>query len=350
MRGVDVTVIGLVAFLGIAAMVGWIIYQGSVGTERAWTIIGSSERGKAFTQLENVKRTLTQDLVFSAHQASLIVASQGGSYVSQRYWMCGEKSAPTENEVLFALSNTSSGIMQAYINATDFKNATVKGYKCAGVYDPGEDLCSQSSSTDCEIFSSSATTGRIDIWAPERLSYEGSLQNEISSNRFFWIYHRLKKVFDANRFKGWATGYLRDHCLEPTPDEEKVRAAMFFACDELQKEFDQYVNVTCKELCVSADQAVCLNELPCEVPKIEKSLCFENAQSFSGKGEAEQPNKGKISLQASTGSLGVEIRLKDEKYNIPGTEGVLEPMVWNLRVVTSLPQVEHRPIDKLQLD
>lgn len=349
MRGVDVTVIGLVAFLGVAAMVSWIIYQGSVGTERAWEIIGSSERGKAFTQLENVKRTLSQELAYSAHQSSLIVAAQGGSYVSQRYWMCGESSAPSENEVLFALSNSSSGILQAYINATEFKNVTVKGYKCAAVYDPGEERCSQQSSAECEVFGSSTTAGRIDIWEPARLSYEGSLEKEISSNRFFWVYHRLKAVFDANRFVGWATGYLRDHCLEPTPDAEKVSAAVQFACDELQKQFDQYVEVNCTELCASEDQAACLNELPCEVAEMERDLCYSGAQSLSGKTEPTE-RKGRLSLQASTGSFGVEIKITDNKYNIPGTEGVLEPMVWNLRAVTSLPEVEHRPVDKVSLE
>lgn len=349
MRGIDVAVIGIVAFLGIAAMIGWIIYQGSIGSERSWAIIGSSEKGKAFTQLENVKRALTQELVFSVHQASLIVAAQGGSYVSQKYWMCDEPTAPTENEVLFALSNISTSIMQAYINTTKFKNTTVKGYDCVGVSDPGEERCSQQSSIDCEVFTSFATIGRIDVLAPARLSYEGSLQNEIGSNRFFWIYHRLKKVFDANRFKGWAIGYLREHCLDPTPDEEKVRAAMYYACEELQKAFDKYVNVTCKELCVSDEPTACLNELPCETSKLEQPLCFENIQSFSGKGKDKKP-KRKISLQASTGSFGVEITIKDGKYNIPGTEGILEPMVWNLRVVTSLPQIEHRPIDKLFLN
>lgn len=347
MRGIDITVIGIVAFLGIAAMVGWIIYQGSVGTERARGIIGSTQTGKAFTKLENVKRIMTQNLVFSAHQASLRVAAQGGSYTSQRYWMCGENSAPTENEVLFALSNASSGIMHAYVNNTQgMGNVSVSGYDCVAVHDPGGEKCSSKSSLECETFLASASTGRIDITEPERLSYEGSLQNDLGSNRFFWLYHRLKKVFDANRFKGWVIADVREHCTEPTTDAEKISAAIDYACEQLQNQFDQYVNVTCKKICIEGDMT-CLNNMPCEIPELKQDLCYESKQSLKSPEKTETPEK--LSLQAATGSFGINIEIKDEKYGIPGVEGELEPMVWNLKAVTSVPQIEHRPIDKTNL-
>lgn len=326
MRGVDITVIGLVVFLGAAAVLGWIVYQVNLGSGRMLEIFRGIETEKPFSQLENTKRVMIQDVLFATHQASLLVASQGGSYVPQRYWMCnGQITIPTEAEVLFSLSNISSNLMRTYISGINQEEGiTVEGYDCLYSYDPGAGLCNNQDPSECESFPATATKGRIVVEGEGEVSYQDPLQGEVAPNRFFWIYHRLKNVFDSNLFLIWLNADVREHCTEPDPDPVKIDNAIQAACERLQEEFDEYVEVTCINLCPEADMD-CLN-VPCEAPEVYES-CLTS------------------SLQRVHGGMNAQISVKDTKYNIPAAGGAMEPLVWNIMVVSEIAGVEHRPVD-----
>ncbi len=327
MRGVDITVIGLVVFLGAAAVLGWMVYQINLGPERAGGLIGGVEKEKLFQQLENTKRVMIQDVLFATHQASLLVASQGGSYVPQRYWMCNSQvSVPSEDEVLFSLSNISSNLMKTYIQGINKETGiTVEGYDCLYSYDPGAGVCGSQDSSGCESFPATATKGRISVKAEDEVSYQDPLQGEASPNRFFWIYHRLKGVFDKNLFMIWVNADVREHCDEPTPNNLKINNAIQVACERLQQEFDGYVNVTCINLCPEADMD-CLN-VPCDAPAVPAS-CLT------------------ASMQRVSGGMNAQILVKDTKYNVPGAGGAMEPLIWGIMVASEVAGVEHRPVNE----
>ncbi|MFH1294544.1 MAG: hypothetical protein ABIH90_01210 [Candidatus Aenigmatarchaeota archaeon] len=327
MRGMDITVIGLVVFLGAAAVLSWTIYQVNIGSGRIGEIGSGIQTEKPFSQMENVKRVMIQDVLFSAHQASLIVASQGGSYVSQRYWMCnGQITIPTEAEVLFALSNTSSNLMRTYIDGINQeKDITVEGYDCLYPYDPGSDTCNQQNSAGCESFPASATNGKITVKGDGEVSYQDPLQGEVSPNRFFWIYHRLQNVFDKNQFVIWVNADVREHCTEPDTNAVKIANAIQTACERLKEEFDEYVDITCLNLCPEADMD-CLN-VPCDAPPVYETCLTDTGQRVNG-------------------AMNVQVSIKDNKYNIPGAGGAMQPLVWNIVIVSDVAGVEHRPVNR----
>ncbi|MBI4173434.1 MAG: hypothetical protein HY519_01825, partial [Candidatus Aenigmarchaeota archaeon] len=160
MRGLDIAVIGLIAFFGIAFAVGMLIYQAGVGSKQSESIRQTAEIGKPFAQLEEAKRFLAQDLVFSSDGASLLVAEQGGSTLPARYWVCNNApTTPTAAEVQHALSLTASAFMEQYVNTTKqlISNLTVAGYNCADIKDPGKDSCRRPDSSRCEGFPSAAS-------------------------------------------------------------------------------------------------------------------------------------------------------------------------------------------------
>lgn len=324
MRGMDITVIGLVVFLGAAAVLSYMIYQVNLGTGRMGEITKTIETEKPFSQMENTKRVMIQDVLFSTHQASLLVASQGGSYVSQRYWMCeGQITIPTEAEVLYSLSNVSSNLMRSYIDGINIEEGiTVEGYDCLYAYDPGAEACNQKDSEDCESFPATAVKGKIHVEGD--VSYQDPLQAETSPNRFFWIYHRLKGVFDKNMFMIWLNNDVREHCTEPEPDNVKIDNAIQVACERLQEEFDGFVEVTCINMCEEADMD-CLN-VPCDPPPVYETCMTD-------------------SLQTVQGAASVQISVRDYKYNIPAAGGSMQPLVWNLMLVSEVAGVEHRPVD-----
>jgi hypothetical protein len=326
MRGVDITVIGLVVFLGAAAVLGWMVYQVNLGSGRMADIFGGIETEKPFSQLENTKRVLIQDVLFATHQASLLVASQGGSYVPQRYWMCGGQiTIPSEAEVLFSISNISSNLMRTYTGGINQQDGiTVEGYDCLYSYDPGAAACNRQDSSECESFSATATKGKIVVEGEGEVSYQDPLQGEAAPNRFFWVYHRLRSVFDKNLFLVWINADVREHCTEPDPDSVKIANAIQAACERLEEEFDEYVEVSCINLCPRADMD-CLN-VPCDAPSVPES-CLT------------------ASMQRVEGGMNVQISVKDAKYNIPAAGGAMEPLVWNIMAVSEVAGVEHRPVD-----
>jgi len=329
MRGVDITVIGLVVFLGAAAIFSWVVYQVNLGSGRAGDIMGGVRTGQTFAKMENTKRVMIEDVLFSTHQASLLVASQGGSYVPQRYWMCaGQLTIPTEAEVLFSISNISSNLMRAYIQGANAETGvTVEGYDCLYAYDPGEAVCNAADSSECESFPATATKGRIYVKGEGEASYQDPLQGEAAPNRFFWIYHRLKGVFDKNLFLVWVNADVREHCTEPTENNVKIANAIEAACQRLQEEFDGYVEIACTNLCVAADMD-CLN-VPCEAPSVPEACTT-------------------ASLQGVHGGMNVQISVKDTKYNVPAAGGAMEPLIWNVMVASEVAGVEHRPVDSVK--
>lgn len=341
MRGIDISAVGIVALLGISVFLGWGVSQLSTGLGTSTEISETTSQGTIFAELENTKRSVTQDIVFSAHQASLAVAAQGGSYVAQRYWMCGEPQPPEPEEVLYAMSEKTGEILEAYVNETSLKEKGIDiyGYDCSAIYEPGVEKCLGKDSSQCESFSPSAIDGKIELAEGNaKISYKGDLMEDADSNRFWWLYYNLYDAIKDDMFRSWVAEDMQADCPDVTPSVEKIDGGIEYACEKLKRAFDDYVEVECAPTCLKGDMS-CLNS-ECAPPEVPPA-CYSEMSFDSDKASAEE----KLSFQGVSGSAGIEVTITDNKFNIPGPDASLEPLVWTLELVTNFDGQECNPIN-----
>ncbi len=333
-KGIEFLTLALIGFLAIITVLLWAIFQ--VGTRPA-EIVERTEADIAISNLESAKRTVSDALLFSSHSSSLEIAAAGGTLAGAKYWWCqGRPTPPEPVEVLWAVSNRTLSLYNVYVNETKKvrEDIDVTLYSCAGVYDAGYNSCAKKDSKDCEYWNSSATGGTLGIESENiRVFYNGNVAGEPKNNRFWWMYYVLYKAAKENLLvRAIQQGFQSNCNQEPT---QNMRAAIDFAIELLEKQFDEYVECTYTFKCGPDTTMECLNE-ECETEFTEQ-LCYD----VSGR---ENLGLDISSLQAgNTASATIEIKCVDHKYRIPSEKGT-EEMTWILLAVVSAGG-ECRPID-----
>jgi len=357
MKGIAYSTIVIIALIGVLMVSVWSYNNLSSGTGVGGTITSVGSKDIAISRLETAKRFLSQDLSYSTQDASLDVATNGGSQAPRTFWYCNNVPVPPEsNEVHFAMSNTSNYYLESYIKGLKDSEiadlgVTATKYQCNGIYDAGKELCSQKSSKDCESFKSTATQGGvITVTKPASVTYSGDLAVDNTNNRFWWIYYKLYDDTKNNLPLRVIFSSVRDQCVSSNTVAEKIEVAIQNVCkhfEELFKEDPQYVKCSYEIKCLdTANPVACLNT-PCQKSAFAEKLCYEKTSASGFKSDIFDSLGGKVVSAQSGNSLGgvlVNFKLTDNKFNIPSSKG-LQPLVWNFWASFDVTRQECRPID-----
>ncbi len=363
-KGMSTSSIGIIAVLGVAVVIGWMTYQNMAGagaTERIDSMVATEENRAV---LETVKRTLKTDLIYSSQDSSMKVAGSGGGencgYTGIRYWVVGGiLTAPTEEEVLCSLSNSTLSFMKGFITAEReqyaSKDVTISDYDCVGSYNPSEGVCYPYPDRTVEVadaFENGLTGGTIEVRGKggQTDRYEGNIVADIAPNQFWSIYYTLYNFFEQNMFNIIVTSSVRDTCTQDTLKSKKIIDGVEEACQKLYEEYcgtteaEQEkccINVTCEIECPEPGQAdaevdtrVCVQTDPPEA--FNKELCFEPKHTDGGESSAENPSGNLIAQGTTTGSYRVRIDVKDECHKIITEECQDCYLEWSLYIADNI--------------
>jgi len=363
-KGIAYSTVVIIALLGILLVSIWSYSQLSLGSQYSGTYSSRTSQDIAVSRLEETKRVLTQNIIYSVQSTALDTASNGGTQYGVTYWYCDSEPTPPElSEVNFAMSNGTLNLLNAYIASfpdSELAKAGVQvtNYGCSGIYDPGQTNCMQQDSAQCQGFQASGTQGgTIQVTTPSQVQYTGSIAADATSNRFYWIYYKL---YDDTKKSGLlstiATG-LRAACPNRGLSADgRLQFALSKVCDYYESLFAEpdgtkYVKCDLQILCANTANPVACVNTPCERPQVNQQLCWQTASQSSIDGEKfvnDFVNSlgGKAVSAQGGGFAGIRIKiaLTDTKFNIPSSQG-LQPLVWNLWAQTQVQNQECRPID-----
>ncbi len=349
-RGVSTSSLGIIAVLCVAVGVGWMTYQNMAGTGVTDRITGVTASEETRALVETVKRTLKTDLIYSSQEASMKVASAGGGDTGTRYWRVGKEfTAPTEEEVLYVVSNSTLNLMNKFVRTEREQYASQKvqisDYDCVGSYNPSEEACYPYLGRDPEIadaFQNGLTGGTIEATGKDgqKDRYEGNIIADIAPNEFWPIYYTLYN-FIRDEFNVIVTSTVRDECPDDTlSTSQKIIDGVEEACKKLQEEFcgddleNCCINVTCEIECPDPDEPVdtstCFQTEPPEPLAVD--LCFEPKHTDEGKNSGETPSGQLIAQGTTTGSYRVLVSATDECHKLDAQD-YLE---WKLYIVDSI--------------
>jgi len=356
MKGIAYATIVIVALTGILMLSLWSYNQLATGSGYSFAYQQRTKEDIANSNLEIAKRFLTQDLVYSAQEASFDIAANGGTGATT-YWYCTDPIPPTSEEVNYALGSSSQSFLNAYVQGLEESKIaesqlSVTEYGCAAVKDPGKSNC-MGTSANCESFKMIATDGgAIEVKTPAQVTYSGNLDANINSNRFYWLYYKLYDDTKKNMLLQVISNSLRDQCTGPQTTTQKLEVAIKEACkhyEELFKELPQNVKCEYEIKCINTENPVsCLN-FDCKRPEFDKSFCYDtlSASGQSSFGDMLGGIGGKIveAQSSSIAGINLKIKLTDNKYNIPTSKG-MRPLVWNVWAALNIGRQECRPVDK----
>ncbi len=354
-KGMSTSSIGIIAVLGVAVVIGWMTYQNmaGAGTQERITSITASEENRAV--LETVKRTLKTDLIYSSQEGSMDVAIAGGGencgITGTRHWVAdGELTAPTEEEVLCSLSNTSLSLMKEFVvkerEHYASKGVIISDYDCVGSYNPSEAACYPYLERDVEVadaFQNGLTGGTIEVTGKENQKdrYEGNIVADIAPNQFWPIYYTLFNFISGDMFNIIVTSTVREVC---TDDDilvsEKVILGVEEACRQLHEEFcgsdieNCCINVTCEIECpvptAEVDSSSCFNS---QAPQpFTKELCFNPKHTDGVESSSEYPTGHLVAQGTTVGSYRVRIDVIDECHKL----NAKDYLDWRLYIVDTI--------------
>ncbi|MEA3344037.1 MAG: hypothetical protein U9Q92_07800 [archaeon] len=353
-KGMSTSSIGIIAVLGVAVVVGWMTYQNMAGSGATDRIDQVTTTTESRALLETVKRTLKTDLIYSSQEGSMDVAIAGGGdncgITGTRHWVSGgEFTAPTEEEVLCSLSNTSHSLMSQFVikerEQYDSKNVLISDYDCLGSYNPSEEACYPYIGRDIPVadaFQNGLTGGTIEVKGKggQQDRYEGNIVADIAPNQFWPIYYTLYN-FIRDDFNIIVTSTLRDECPDDTlSTSQKVIDGVEEACKKLHEEFcgsdieNCCINVTCEIECPKPGEDVssesCFDGLAPE--PFNKELCFEPKHTDEGKSSDKSPSGLLIAQGTTVGSYRVKIDAVDECHKL----NAKDYLDWRLYIVDTL--------------
>ncbi|MEM5792920.1 MAG: hypothetical protein QXY45_00985 [Candidatus Aenigmatarchaeota archaeon] len=205
-KGVSFSIIPIIALIGVLGLAIWAGYQLSVGSN-IQSQSGISTQDTAADNLQRLKDKLTEDLSFSASEASLDIAKNGGTGATT-YWYCSGTPIPPEpDEVEYAMSTLTLGNLNGYISTLrEPENPifiemepVIPDYTCVGIFEPSSTQCDNQNSVNCERFGVTASDGpdgKIEVRKPSYASDDDDLEAYVNDNRFYWLYYRLYNNFD----------------------------------------------------------------------------------------------------------------------------------------------------------
>ncbi len=354
-KGMSTSSIGIIAVLGVAVVIGWMTYQNmaGAGAQDRITDITASEENRAV--LETVKRTLKTDLIYSSQEGSMDVAIAGGGencgITGTRYWVAnGELTAPTEEEVLCSLSNTSLSLMKEFVMKErehyESKGVIISDYDCVGSYNPSEAACYPYLERNVEVadaFQNGLTGGTIEVTGKENQKdrYEGNIVADIAPNQFWPIYYTLFNFISGDMFNIIVTSTVREVCTDDEiSDSEKVLLGVEEACRKLQEEFcgsdieNCCINVTCEIECpdptAEVDGVSCFNS---QTPEpFTKELCFDPKHTDGVEGSSLDSTGHLIAQGTTVGSYRVRIDVVDECHKL----NAKDYLDWRLYIVDTI--------------
>jgi len=357
-KGFEMLNIALIGFLAIVVVLGWSMFNMGGGTQYASTIVGQSDTDVAISTLESTKRVAAGDLAFSSHVAALQVAAAGGGCSGDRLWYCaGQPTPPEPNEVQFCMSEKTKALFNIYAESikNQIEGASVTKYTCAGVYDKGYDLCSVQDSSQCESWSSAGIGGSIGIDKKETdITYSGTIPTDVPSNRFWYMYYRLYKLTKENFLMRAMQQGLQANCASDQPMADRMDGALKFAIEQLQNQFDQYVECKFEYECPPSSTMTCMNE-DCDTPDA-KQLCYKTSGAdmvgLAGLTAESAGRTDKSSLSSRDyfqvqPSARIVVECIDRKFNIPSEVGT-ENLRFVFRAALS-GSLECRPVDTTQI-
>jgi len=361
-KGISFSIIAIIAFLGILGLSIWSGYQLSVGSRYSSTYGDISKQDAASFKMETVKKDLEQGLKFSANQAAIKVAANGGTG-STTFWSCSPNPVglPTPEEVKSALSNEALDFFNAFIsNAVSggelFEiKADIPTYSCVGTFDNGEDVCSEDDSSGCEGFWSSGTgESEIEIHEPSYMVESDEVITYVDKNRFFWIYYKLYNDYNLDSF---IQNYV---CQGPIPKGQvkaRLISALDAVCEHYKNElFDGYVDCSYEILCFEEmNPMTCLNT-PCFRDEFVETDCGAPTPTIKMSGNVVKTTSGDsniVYLQEDVttticipqvisrqyngeDSLRFRITLTDNKYNIFTMRTEPVKLIWRINGVVDI--------------
>ncbi|MBL7170045.1 MAG: hypothetical protein ISS48_03425 [Candidatus Aenigmarchaeota archaeon] len=368
-KGISFSIIPIIALLGVLGLSIWAGYQLSVGSEYVggYGDIGDPEVFK----METVKKILEDGLKFSAQDASLEIAANGGTD-STTFWYCGgEGTVPTPEEVKYYFSETIRSGLNAYVDNSKsggelFEiDVDIPKYTCVGVYDNGISECSSLDSSGCEDFWVTGT-GYFQIILNEdpTITEEDSISALILQNRFFWIYYSLYQEYLSGNS---LDSLIQDAVCDPNGDgvideeekkrmkdgiEDRIKTALKNICEHYENELftDGYVDCSYEIDCFferEGEDSPCykLNS-QCVRDEFTQGLCGAPEVRVSGKVEGGEGKKiffngpcvpeYKTRFYDETDYLRFRIVLEDRKYKIPSMTRTLRNLVWKVHGVVPI--------------
>ncbi|NCO97318.1 MAG: hypothetical protein COY38_02385 [Candidatus Aenigmarchaeota archaeon CG_4_10_14_0_8_um_filter_37_24] len=350
-KGVSFSVIPIIALLGVLALSIWAGYQLSIGSSYNKRYGDVFSEDPSVFKMETVKKILEDGLKFSAQDASLEIAANGGTG-STTFWYCAyEDKIPTPEEVKYHFSNLIKTSLNAYAknsNAGDLFeiNVDIPEYTCTGVYDNGESKCSSRDSSECEDFWVTATgNSQIILKEPNVLKEDDSISAIIPQNRFWWIYYRLYDDYNGNSVHE----QIQNSVCVPgeSINRGEVRGRIESALNEVCRRYensvlDGYVDCSYEIDCFFEMDGSrnCLNTL-CSREPFNEELC-DSPEVVRVAGKTNDNDVEKVFFQdctpyredhsySDTDWLRFRIVLKDSKYNIPSMSKDLKNLVWKIQ-------------------
>lgn len=369
-KGVAFSVIAIIVLIGVLGLSIWSGYQLSIGSRYSSTYGDMSKQDAASFKMKSVKKDLEQALKFSANQAMIKVAANGGTE-STTFWSCSQGSKnfvprstflPSPEEVKSAVSSATLNYFNAFISSVNEEHklfeidVNLPKYSCVGTFDKGESVCSNDDSSDCENFWSTATAkSKIEIHKPVYISESDEIKAYIDNNRFFWIYYRLYNDYDDSFIQNYVCrGDIWRGGVEP-----RITSALDELCKHYKNElFDKdesgnpYVNCSYEILCFEErNPNACLNsecsrgeftEADCEPPILKlsgynsKTVNSKNSKTIYFEEECV-PETTRIEWRGKD-ELRFRIKLTDNKYNIFGMRKDPIKLVW---IINGIVEIDH---------
>ncbi len=319
-KGVAYAVIGIVALVGVIGVLGALSYQSQIGSEVVETTAGKYQQDDSVQKLEYTKAMVLQNLRFSALNAELDIARNGGSLEAVTYWCCNGRPQPvSDDEFLAALGNVTKSYVDTYIVALQEdtflkeKEITVSEPKCVSVALP-EGPCDH---TNCLHMGAGLLDQKIEVDFPVPTAHKGPLEiNDIGMNRIPHHLNTFQDLFEDNKWLSIITSSMAENCDQP--DALKIQIAYKDLCKEIIKKLDP-----------DNPEYIQCNIIETGAPHQDCTRAVQEQTCLSG-------------LQFQSAGRSILINVNDTKFH-PLADG--KHVEWNLRATFEAEGPECTPIN-----